>query len=298
MRLLSAFKNNRLMKSLTGLTILEFKNLLPLFSQRLDEICRSKVRNRKVGGGRKGSLPDASHKLFFILFYLKIYPTYDLAGFVFGTDRSRPCRWVAQFLPVLEEVLGRKCVLPKRQISSIEEFFELFPETKDLFIDGTEHRVQRPKSRKNQKRRYSGKKKAHTRQNLVASDADRNILVLSPTKNGRSHDKRLFDKACWGSWIPPDVSLWLDMGFIGVGKIGKEVFMPKKKSKNHPLTNEEKQENQAISSIRIVSEHAIGGIKRFAAVAGIYRNKKGQDDKFILAAAGLWNLHLQTLQIA
>jgi DDE superfamily endonuclease len=104
-------------------------------------------------------------------------------------------------------------------------------------------------------------------------------MVLSPTKNGRSHDKKLFDKAGWGNWIPPDVSTWLDTGFIGVGKIGKEVFMPKKKSKNHPLTKSEKQENQAISSIRIVSEHAIGGIKRFAAVAGIYRNKKGQDDK-------------------
>jgi DDE superfamily endonuclease len=295
MQILSAFKNTRLMKSLTGLTVLEFENLLPLFEQRLVEISLSKPRLRKVGGGRHGVLPDASHKLFFILFYLKIYPTYDLAGFIFCTDRSRPCRWVAQFLPILEEILKRKCVLPKRQICSIEKFLELFPETKDLFIDGTEHRVQRPKSDKNQKRRYSGKKKTHTRKNLVASDDKKQIMVLSPTKNGRSHDKKLFDKAGWGNWIPPDVSTWLDTGFIGVGKIGKEVFMPKKKSKNHPLTKSEKQENQAISSIRIVSEHAIGGIKRFAAVAGIYRNKKGQDDKFILAAAGLWNLHLQTV---
>lgn len=294
MQILSAFKNSRLMKSLTGLTLLEFENLLPLFEQHLDEMSTSKKRFRKVGGGRRGALPDAAHKLFFILFYLKVYPTYDLAGFIFGADRSRPCRWVAQFLPVLETILQRKCVLPKRQICSVEEFLELFPETKDVFIDGTEHRVQRPKSDKNQKRRYSGKKKMHTRKNLIASDENKQIMVVSPTKNGRFHDKKLFDKAGWGGWIPPDVSLWLDTGFLGVGKIGKEVFMPKKKSKHHPLTTEEKQENKAIASIRVVSEHAIGAIKRFNAVAGIYRNKKGQDDKFIVAAAGLWNMHLQT----
>ena len=289
-----AFKNSRLMKSLTGLSVSEFEEILPLFSDRLKEVSCSKPRLRKFGGGPIGVLLDDSYKLFFILFYLKVYPTYDLAGFIFGADRSRPCRWVAKFLPVLEKVLKDKFLLPKRQIHSIEEFLKLFPETKDLFIDGTEHRVQRPKSAKEQKRRYSGKKKSHTRKNLIASDADKRIIVISPTKNGRFHDKKLFDKAGWGNWIPSDVSTWLDTGFIGVGKIGKEVFMPKKKSKNHPLTKEEKEENKDISTIRILAEHAIGGIKRFAAVAGIYRNKKGKDDKFILAAAGLWNLHLQS----
>jgi len=293
-----AFKNNRLMKSLTGLTVLEFDNLVPFFEQCLQEISSSKPRLRKVGGGRNGALPQGSDKLFFILFYLKIYPTYDLAGFIFGVDRSRPCRWVAQFLPVLEKILKRQCVLPKRQIHDVEEFLKLFPEVKDLFVDGTEHRVQRPKSDKNQKRRYSGKKKTHTRKNLIASDENKRIMLISPTKNGRSHDKKLFDKAGWSHWIPPDVSLWLDTGFIGIGKIGREIFMPKKKSKHHPLSQIEKQENKAISSIRVVSEHAIGGIKRFNAVAGIYRNKKGQDDNFIVAAAGLWNLHLLTRQTA
>jgi len=293
-----AFKNNRLLKSLTGLTILEFENLSPLFEQCLQEISSAKPRLRTIGGGRNGVVPQCSDKLFFILFYLKIYPTYDLAGFIFGADRSRPCRWVAQFLPILEKVLQRKCVLPKRQICSVEEFFDLFPEVNDLFIDGTEHRVQRPKSNKNQKRRYSGKKKTHTRKNLIASDEKKQIMVISPTKNGKCHDKKLFDKAGWSNWIPPDVSLWLDTGFIGISKVGKEIFMPKKKSKHHPLTKIEKQENKAIASIRVVSEHAIGGIKRFNSVAGVFRNKKGQDDNFIVAAAGLWNMHLQTISNA
>lgn len=59
------------------------------------------------------------------------------------------------------------------------------------------------------------------------------------------------------------------------------------------VTNNEKSENRAISSIRIKVEHAISGLKRFAAVSDILRSKKGQDDKFMLVAAGLWNFHLQ-----
>ncbi|MCP4651927.1 MAG: transposase [Candidatus Omnitrophica bacterium] len=295
MNISAAFKNNRVMKSLTGLTISEFENLSPLFDQSLRKSLLNKPRLRKIGGGRHGVLPKSSDKLFYILFYLKVYPTYDLAGFVFNVDRSRPCNWVAQFIPILEDILQRKCVLPKRKIKTAEEFFELFPDVRDLFVDGTEHKVQRPRSDKNQKRRYSGKKKTHTRKNLVASDENKRIIAISPTKNGKIHDKKLFDKAGWRSWIPPDVSLWVDTGFIGITKNGGDIFMPKKKSKNHPLTKKEKQENRAIASIRVVSEHAIGGLKRFNSVAETYRNRKGQDDKFIILAAGLWNTHLQEI---
>lgn len=281
------------MKALTGMSIEEFKDLSQMFENRIIEIKLSKKRKRKIGAGRKGAVPKMEEKLFFILFYLKVYPTYDLAGFIFGVDRSRPCRWIAEYLPILEEVLKRRYVLPKRKISTIEEFLESFPDTKDLFIDGTERRVQRPKSSKNQKRRYSGKKKTHTRKNLIASNAKKEVIVISPTKNGRRHDKYLFDKESWQNWIPPDVDIWVDTGFSGIDDVDNTVFMPKKKSKNSPLTKIEKQTNKAIASIRIVCEHAIGGIKRFTSLSTIFRNRKGQDDQFMIVAAGLWNLHLQ-----
>lgn len=293
MKIVAAFKNDRLLKSLTGLTKTEFNHLLTSFEQLLYESLASKSRKRIVGGGRKGSLKTAAEKLFFVLFYMKVYPTFDLSGFIFNVDRSRTCRWVQQFLPLLEKALGRRCALPKRQITSIEEFTQLFPEVKDLFIDGMERKTQHPKSNKNKSRLYSGKSKTHTRKNLICSNYQKKILILSPTKNGRRHDKKLFDKENWGSWIPPNSSLWLDTGFIGISTKAAEIFIPKKKSKNHPLTDNEKAENKAISSIRIKVEHAIAGLKRFATASGILRSKRGQDDKFMLIAAGLWNFHLQ-----
>jgi Helix-turn-helix of DDE superfamily endonuclease len=155
----NALKNNRVMKALTGLSIGEFYNLLPHFVNILLEKTDSKSRIRKPGGGRKGTLKEYELKLFFILFYLKVYPTQEMAAFLFEVHNAQTNRWVKKFLPVLEIALDRKCSLPKRRINSIAEFVQNFPAIKDILIDGMERRIQRPKDSKTQKRCYSGKKK-------------------------------------------------------------------------------------------------------------------------------------------
>jgi DDE superfamily endonuclease len=67
---------------------------------------------------------------------------------------------------------------------------------------------------------------------------------------------------------------------------------PQKGSKKHPLSTEQKDENRIISRLRVLCEHAIGSIKRFGSLFLLYRNRKGQDDSFMLIASGLWSLHL------
>ncbi|HUV03432.1 MAG TPA: transposase family protein, partial [Desulfobacteria bacterium] len=86
-------------------------------------------------------------KLFFILFYYKCYPTFDVLGLLFDLDRSNACRNVQKLTLMAENVLEKKMVLPERKISTVEELLELFPDVKDLFIDGTERPIQRPKDR-------------------------------------------------------------------------------------------------------------------------------------------------------
>lgn len=283
------------MKALTGVSIDEFNELSHEFERVLLGLACAKKRKRKPGGGRKGAIGNAEKKLFFILFYFKVYPTFDFAGFIFEVDKSRPCKWYKALMPALEAVLKRKCVLPKRQITSLEEFVQAFPEVKDIFVDGTERRVQRPKNPKQQRNRYSGKKKTHTRKNTVISDDNKRFLVVSPTKNGKMHDKKQLDKEGGLDNIPPDVTIWTDTGFQGIRKALKnnnDVMMPKKKPRGGSLTTEEKEENKAISSIRIVVEHAICGLKRFRCLTDVYRNKNGVDDMFIFLSAGLWNFHL------
>lgn len=277
----------------------ELHNLLPAFAESLIRyrfVVKPKgKRQRKLGGGRRGHIPTVMDKLVFVLMYLKTYPTFDVMGFLTGRQRSKCQYSVANLLPVLEMALGTHLVLPKRKISSPEEFFKLFPEIKEVFLDGTERRVQKPKNLKKRNKLYSGKKKATTRKTLVMSDEKRRILLLSPTKSGRRHDKRIADKFGIVSSIPQEVAVWTDTGFQGIQHLHSNTVMPKKSTRGKPLTVAERENNKVISGIRIVSEHAIGGMKRLKAAADVYRNRlPNLDDTFNLLAAGIWNFHLQT----
>ena len=287
-------RNPRAMKALTGLSYQEFNNLVPTFEASLREYRQnSRKRKRAIGGGRKGHLKTTADKLFFILFYIKTYPTFDILAFFSNKGRGRSCEEAHVYLRILESALGKKITLPKRKIHSMDEFIELFPEVKDIFPDGTERRVQRPKSSKRNTRHYSGKKKSHTRKNIIVADEHKRILVVSPTKPGRRHDKRLGDRIVLMEHIPKDVSVWADSGFQGIHKIHGKSFVAKKARKNRPLTEEEKQENRVISALRICSEHAIGGMKRFRAYSDTLRNKIGRfDDRIALVTAAIWNYHL------
>lgn len=296
MNLRSFFRDDRATKALLGLSKKEFEELVPVFKQALVAAYKQAKpdRKRKLGGGKIGVLRSVEEKLAFVLFYLKAYPTFDVLGAFTGRDRTRSCRSVHFLFPVLEKTLKIKLVLPKRQIRSMEEFFEAFPEAREVFLDGTERPVQKPTSQKRKKRLYSGKKKGTTRKTILMTDGKRRIGLLTPTKSGRRHDKRLFDKRDVARHIPEDVSIVTDTGFQGIQSVHVNTLMPKKGSKNHPLDETDKQNNRLISSVRVLVEHAIAGIKRFKAAADIYRNRKpNTDDTFTLLSAGLWNLHLQ-----
>lgn len=294
LRIERVLENNRLMRSLTGMDKAEFDVLLTSFADLLYVSFKNKKRLRGVGAGRKGILREVSHKLFFILFYLKVYPTYDLAGFIFDADKSRISHWVSCFLPLLEKALGYQAVLPKRKISSIAEFLSSWPEVRDVFIDGTERQTQRPKNQKLSRKRYSDKKRRHTRKNTIIATEGRKILMVSPTKEGRVHDLNQLNKTGLLRHFPQKVTIWVDKGYQGLQKqVNNTVMVPMKKPKGKTLPLEQRKENKIIAGLRIVVEHAINGIKRFGSMSGIYRNRKGQDDQMIGICAGLWNLHLQ-----
>jgi hypothetical protein len=292
-----ALRSDRLMKALTGMTVVEFERLLPTFTAGLKkaQAKAKKKRKRAIGGGRQHTLKTATDKLFFILFYLKCYPTFDLAGLLYDVDRSQTQRWVKALLPVLEEVLGWQAVLPQRRIGSLEEFIRHFPAVKDVFIDASERPVQRPQRAKAQKEHYSGKQKDHTLKNLIVSDEAKRILCLTQTKPGARQDYYRFKQSGLGEVIPEDVGVWVDLGFLGIAKDYPclQVMIPHKSSKNKPLTPDQKAENRIIRALRIYVEHAIAGIKRFRCLTDAYRNKGVVlADKFMLIACGLWNYHL------
>jgi hypothetical protein len=144
---------DRLLKATTGLNRKAFEHLLPRFEQVYHSSLQTSKpnRRRKIGAGRKSHLKTIKHKLFYILFYFKCYPTFDLASILFDFDRSQAHRWTHRLVPVLEPTLGEKKVLPLRQIKTIQEFIQHFPEVKQVIIDGVERPINRPQDRERQK---------------------------------------------------------------------------------------------------------------------------------------------------
>lgn len=285
--------HDRLLRALTGLNRRAFNALLETFSPLYERTRQIGSRQRAVGGGRKARLHETREKLFFILFYFKCYPTFDLAGIVFDLHRSQAHEWMHRLQPILEETLGERLVLPARKLDSIEAFLERFPSVKRVMIDGTERPIARPQDPEAQRSNYSGKKKRHTRKHLAAVDEAKRILILSPAREGKVHDKRFHDQQDIAGSIPGQIPIEADLGFQGLQKEYDNVHLPHKKPKGGELSQTQKQENRALSQSRVLCENAFAGVKRYNAISAVYRNRiEDFDDRLMLTAAGLWNFYL------
>jgi hypothetical protein len=87
-------RQERLLRALTGLNRKAFEALMPRFSEEYEETRQTYPRQRALGGGRKARLQTTQAKLFFILFYFKCYPTFDVAGGIFEMHRSQAQEWM------------------------------------------------------------------------------------------------------------------------------------------------------------------------------------------------------------
>src|SRR5436305_3786954 len=142
----------------TGLTVAEFDILFCSFSHAWDEY--RKINYVNSGGGNP-KLPRVIDKLFFILFYYKLYPIQAAMGVVFGMSQSQVCTWIHALTPVIRRALGIETCLPERNPRKLKEVLEACA-LHDFLIDGSERERQRPSDHDEQKDFYSGKQKAHT----------------------------------------------------------------------------------------------------------------------------------------
>ena len=114
---------------------------------------------------------------------------------------------------------------------------------------------------------------------------------LSQTYEGKRHDKKIVDEE--NPTYPKDIGVYQDTGFQGYAPDGVKTCQPQKKPKGKELTPEQKEHNRLISSIRIVIEHIIAGIKRCRIVKDIFRNTKEKYDDLVMEiACGLHNFRV------
>ncbi len=280
--------------AMTGYTVEEFQALLPHFRIRFEKRVethtpKGKLRiKRRYSVYKNSPLPTIEDKLLFILIYLKQGATQEMHASLFGLHQSDANVWIHFLHPILNQALADLGELPAREAETLnlEEEPEFY-----FFHDGTERPICRPKDQEAQKQHYSGKKKQHTIKNIVITNPSCRILFLSQTGEGKKHDKKAADEA--GYDFPEGSTLFQDAGFQGFTVAGITVIQPKKKPRGKELDAEDKENNRAISRIRIRVEHAIGGVKRYRIVKGKIRNwKKGFRDRVMETCCGLHNFRL------
>lgn len=161
-------KDDRRMKSLTGLTCEEFEYLIPVYKEAYAEIKEEEYLERKkenpntrksnIKAEFKGKLNTYEKKLFINLYYLKTYPTFDVLAFNFGISRTRACYHIHRLTKIVARTFEKLGTKPKRKIETAEDFLEVFGNIEELIVDVTERRHFRHKDYETQKFNYSGKK--------------------------------------------------------------------------------------------------------------------------------------------
>src|SRR5712671_5490468 len=90
--------------AMTGLTLAEFRDLLPAFETAYERAYPSdwtadgQERQRWPGAGRHSVLSRSEDKLLFILVYLKTYPLQVVLGQLFGISTSQANYWLQHLL--------------------------------------------------------------------------------------------------------------------------------------------------------------------------------------------------------
>jgi hypothetical protein len=125
----------------------------------------------------------------------------------------------------------------------------------------------------------------------VLIDRQAKILLLTPTCEGKKHDKKIADET--GLVLPEGSSLCQDTGFQGFALPNITMIQPKKKPHGKELTPEEKESIRQISRLRIRVEHAIGGVKRYRIVKDQLRIRKDNfRDQVMETCCALHNFRL------
>lgn len=150
-----------------------------------------------------------------------------------------------------------------KKIGTLEELLEKHPEFEEIFIDGTEQELPKPKDKERRKQFYSGKRKRHTAKTQVVSTRDGLVLHLCGHVPGRVSDHLLLRATGVMHKIPKEdggggsvVVVRVDRGYEGLEEEYPEVKIekPKKARRGHPLTVLEKVYNRAMSKLRMPVE--------------------------------------------
>jgi hypothetical protein len=116
-------------------------------------------------------------------------------------------------------------------------------------------------------------------------------IIATAFANGSTHDFRLFKESQTG--MASRIVCLADAGYQGLADLHANCQIPKKKSKYHPLTVEQKAANRDLARQRIFVEHVIRKVKIFRILSERYRNRRKRFALRFNLIASLYNLELK-----
>ena len=121
---------------------------------------------------------------------------------------------------------------------------------------------------------------------------DQKTLEIIATAFGRgsTHDFQLFKESQSG--MAAHICSLADAGYLGIGNLHENSQIPAKKSKLHPLTQEQKNNNHKLSRERIFVENVIRRLKIFRILSERYRNRRKRFALRFNLIAAIYNIEL------
>lgn len=151
-------------QSLVGMSVAEFEMLHNYYEVEW----RNYIAHFTVGGEprlrphrkrKDGKLAESRDQLLFVLHYLKSNSLQEHNAAIYEMSQPQANGWIHLLLKRLHQTLKKRRALPERRPAKREQ---VLAKLEQVFMDGTERDIQRPKGSEQQRDHYSGKKK-HTK---------------------------------------------------------------------------------------------------------------------------------------
>jgi len=281
--------------SATGLRVNEFDQLIDDVQARYMQAEHERLsrpdRQRAIGGGQSAVL-SARDQILMGIVWLRLYPTNEVLGYLFGVSDSTVSRYIQRVVKVLEAAGQDKMRLPdpgRKRRRTLDVLLKATPELA-VVIDSFEQKVQRPAQAAARDALYSGKKKTHTLKSQVSVDEDTGQIVdVSDSRPGPLADVKLVERSAVLQRLPPGVGAIGDCGYQGIHDLHPLAHSPRKKPRGKNRPPEDVAYNTAFSRRRIIVENSIGRMRRYQAITQTDRQHRQLHTARVRAVAGLAN---------
>lgn len=286
-------ENHKETQRLIGVEYEQLQHLLQN-AERLHHEKQALLESKKVriiagGGGRKPKL-SIPEQIILTLVYLRHMTTFQLLGIQFRVSESTANDIFNYWFPCLRELLPSSLLEQVKKNAADHAIVKEILTEYELIVDTYEQVRERPGTRDEQEKYFSGKKSNHTfKSQIIVMPDGRDIVDVVAGEPGPKSDITLFRE--YRSEFAPQQRFKGDKAYIGESLI----ITPIKKPRKRELTTEQKEQNKAFSARRIFVEHRIRTVKIFRVAQERFRLNPQKYEQVILTICGIVRLRIGAL---